>query len=105
MLLQQPRLCGLSARARSRVTVRKIPVQFFKNLLCCIEMSFLHRPSLLCVGSVKWDLEMLFLFPGFPNLNHQKLISIQGNGAQPNAPSKLSFVVILFGFMVRAVSW
>ena len=36
-MLQQPRLCGLSARARSRVTLRKMPVKFF-------ELVFSHPP-------------------------------------------------------------
>ena len=43
-LLQQPRLCGLSARARSRVTLSKMPVQFSELIFCCLGMSNLRHP-------------------------------------------------------------
>jgi len=42
-LLKQPRLCGMSARARSRVTLRKMLVQF-SELFFCIGMFNLRRP-------------------------------------------------------------
>jgi len=34
---QQPRLCGLSARARSRVTVRKMLLQFSELVFVALE--------------------------------------------------------------------
>jgi len=48
--LQQPRLCGMSARARSRVTHRKLLVQFSELVFCFIGMSNLRRP---CYGPAR----------------------------------------------------
>ena len=46
-LLQQPRLRGLSARARSRVTLRQMLVQFSELVFCSIGISNLRRPFYL----------------------------------------------------------
>ena len=44
-LIQQPRLCGLSVSATSRVTLRKMLVQFSELVLfCCIGMSNSRHP-------------------------------------------------------------
>ena len=45
-LLQQPQLCELGARARSRVTLRKMLVKFSELVyFCCIRLSNLRRPQ------------------------------------------------------------
>ena len=61
-LLQQPRLCGLSASARSRVTLHKMLVQF-SELVFVVALNVKSAPPSLRIQPAQPPLRMSSAFP------------------------------------------